>query len=273
MTDRTLINGQWSRHIDAMDRGFLYGDGIFETVRIRRFSPVFWSYHVQRLQQACQRLKLRCPEVSLLEEEIQQLTQEAEGVIRITLSRGVGPRGYRAVTENSTTRVLAWFPVPHFPSERYTQGVNLRWCHSRLGRNPLLAGMKHLNRLEQVLARAEWNDDSIHEGLLQDTSGEVIEGTMSNLFLVKHGVLITPLLEHCGVAGVMRAVILEQAEKLGLACEVRAVSVDEVEQADECFMSNSSIGIWPVHTLTTRRWVTPGEITQRLQKSVQEMWS
>jgi 4-amino-4-deoxychorismate lyase len=272
MTDSILINGQASRHIDAMDRGFLYGDGIFETVRIRHFAPVFWAHHVQRLQQSCQRLKLRCPDVSLLESELHQLIQDSEGVVRITLSRGVGPRGYRPLAEHST-RVLAWFPAPQFSLERYTQGVSLRWCGGRLGRNPLLAGIKHLNRLEQVLARAEWDDEAIHEGLLQDSSGEVIEGTMSNVFLVQQGVLITPRLDQCGVAGVMRAVILEQAEKLGLACEVRAVSVDEVEQADECFISNSTIGIWPVRALATRQWRTPGKITQRLQQAVQKLWA
>ena len=134
----------------------------------------------------------------------------------------------------------------------------------------LLAGLKHLNRLEQVLARAEWQDTAYAEGLLCDTSGRVIEGVFSNLFLIKDGELITPDLSRCGVAGVMRAEILQQAQSLGISQTVRDVSYAELVAADEVFVCNSLYGIWPVCALATHDWPV-GPLTRKLQGLVSHL--
>lgn len=144
----------------------------------------------------------------------------------------------------------------------------MRWCKTRLARQPLLAGMKHLNRLEQVLARAEWQDDYA-EGLMCDTNGQVIEGTRTNLFLVRSdGTLVTPDLSQSGVAGVMRAQVLESAAAMGLPCLVQAVTTDMIESALELFLTNSLIGIWPVRRIESRKYVV-GKISQTLQAALQ----
>ncbi|MNV85640.1 Aminodeoxychorismate lyase [compost metagenome] len=127
-----------------------------------------------------------------------------------------------------------------------------------------MAGIKHLNRLEQVLARAEWQDAEHAEGLMLDASGRVIEGVYSNLFLVQDGVLLTPDLSRCGVAGVMRAELLAQAEAQGMRCDVGDIALDALLQADEVFLCNSLYGVWPVRALQQHRW-SVGPLTRKLQ--------
>jgi 4-amino-4-deoxychorismate lyase len=146
----------------------------------------------------------------------------------------------------------------------------VRLCEARLGSNLQLAGIKHLNRLEQVLARQEWEEPDIREGLLLDEEGHVIEGTMSNLFAVKRGTLVTPDLTRCGVAGIMRTVVMEQAGHLGLDVSVKPLPLADVEQADELFLTNSLIGIWPVIGLENRTWST-GPVSRQLQKRLANM--
>jgi len=158
-------------------------------------------------------------------------------------------------------------PWPDYPEEYRKLGVPVRWCETRLARQPRLAGIKHLNRLEQVLARAEWRDE-FAEGLMCDTEGQVIEGTMSNLFLVQKGTLVTPDLSQSGVAGVMRAEVLEQADRLGIPHVLQPVSVGMVEQAEELFLTNSLIGIWPVARLEAQHYAVAGKITQTLQAAL-----
>lgn len=140
-----------------------------------------------------------------------------------------------------------------------------RICLTRLGQNTALAGIKHLNRLEQVLARREWGDPDIREGLLLDAEGNVVEGTMSNLFAIQGSTLVTPDLTRCGVAGIMRTVVLEQAAGLGLGVSVQPLPLAEVEQADELFLTNSLIGVWPVIGLGNCTWVM-GAVTRQLQE-------
>ena len=138
-------------------------------------------------------------------------------------------------------------------------------CATRLCHNPLLAGIKHLNRLEQVLARREWDEPSIGEGLLLDVDGRLVEGTMSNLFLVRGQMLLTPDLRRCGIAGIMRSIILEQAERQSLAAEIRSLEAADLQAADEVFLCNSLIGIWPVIAVDDRTY-RKGPVTTRLQQ-------
>jgi 4-amino-4-deoxychorismate lyase len=248
-----LIDGEPRDSVDANDRGLHYGDGLFETVAVRDAEPLLWAEHLQRLDEGCRRLGMAAPDpVTLGREAARAIGDRPRGVLKIILTRGTGGRGYRPAANAVCTRIFALYPEPDHEPGNWRQGVQVRLCRTRLGLNPSLAGMKHLNRLEQVLARAEWSDESVAEGLMLDPAGNLVEGTMSNLFLVVGGGLLTPALEHAGVAGVMRRKVLEIADELGIPREIGQVSLERLDQADALFLTNSLIGIWPVRRLEQR---------------------
>ena len=261
----TLVNGELGELIPVTDRGLLYGDGIFETIVIRQGRPQHWQRHMNRLQAGCRRLGIQPFENALLQAEADTIIKGADkGVLKLTVTRGSGGRGYRVAETTASTRIMQLHPWPEYPASCAEQGVKIRLCEIRLGHNPVLAGIKHLNRLEQVLARQEWVDDDIREGLLMDTEGNLVEGTMSNLFIVSDGVLLTPDLSRCGVAGIMRTLILELAEQQGLDTQIAQINRQALLQADEVFLSNSLIGIWPVIAMEKTMY-RKGTITVQLQ--------
>ena len=248
------VNGVLGAAISPLDRGFAYGDGVFETCRIHRGKIPLWSFHLDRLLQGAMRLGIPVA-IDLLEEYRDQLLIQGQaeiqnaGVLKIILTRGVGGRGYKMPDEVQPTYCLGLYSGADLHSKQYLEGVRLRVCNHRLARNSLLAGMKHLNRLEYILARNEWCDE-VDEGLLLDTEGQVIEATVSNLFAVVDGCLITPDLTYAGVSGIMRRLIIEQlAPALKLQTRVEHIDLNIVSAADELFLCNSVFGVWPVKTL------------------------
>lgn len=268
-----LVNGRSENTIPVQDRGLQYGDGLFETMVVIRGQPRHWTLHYQRLAEGCERLKLPLPdEAGLLDETAKLCKSLDRGVLKLILTRGSGSRGYRIPEAVTPLRILATYPWPDYPKSYYREGVAVRICTTTLGQNPLLAGLKHLNRLEQVMARSEWNDLAIAEGLMQDTEGAVISGTMSNLFLVRDGVLITPDLTQCGIRGIMRGVILDLACHMNIPTSIRPVSLDEVYATDEAFLCNSLIGIWSVRHLVggKDRIFKLGDLTCRLAQAIKE---
>lgn len=268
MPPRSLINGQPSTTLDSSDRGLHFGDGLFETLAVHNGRCEFWDRHMLRLHAGCSRLRIPRPDTLQLEAEAAQLTQAVKrGVLKIIITRGSGGHGYRTPASPQPTRVLICKDWPEYPAEKSQQGVCVRLCEQILGSNPALAGIKHLNRLEQVLARLEWDTPAFTEGLLRDASGHVIEGTYSNVFMVRQGSLITPQLDQCGVAGILRDVVLELATAAGIDCTERAVSLAELYTADELFLTNSLIGIWPIRAL--EYWQRkPGPTTRLLQAAL-----
>lgn len=259
-----LINGENQQGIDCTDRGFQYGDGVFETLEISNGRVVYLDHHLNRLAVGCQRLLIPTPEISILKQEISGLIQShARSVLKIIITRGVGGRGYRQPETINATRVLSIHPFPDYPADYKTEGVNIRFCDTRLGQNRRLAGLKHLNRLEQVLARAEWQDRNIQEGLMFDSEDNLIEGTMTNLFLVENARLLTPQLDQCGVDGIVRNIIIELAQVNGLIIEELRVSKARILAAEEVFLTNSIIGMWPVKNLDGHAFGI-GEITRQL---------
>ena len=270
-----LINGRESDTLPASDRGLLYGDGLFETVRIRESRPLLWSAHLQRLERDAARLGIPCP-LSLIEEESRQLLQamadagHSEGILKIILTRGSGGRGYAPPNPAQARRIIQWHDLPPQMAERAAQGIRVRICEHPLSENPRLAGIKHLNRLDQVLASAELSGD-IDEGLMCDQQGRIIEGCKSNLFLVRDRQLHTPSLERSGVAGVMRAWLLEQARALP-EIEVQTpgtVLRSALHEADEIFVCNSVIGLWPLQELHDGEHLLrfdPGPVCRTLQR-------
>lgn len=263
-----LINGERKNTLDATDRGIHYGDGLFETIEVIQQKPIFLKQHLARLKTGCQILKIPYPDAALLLDEFKQVSTGCEqGVIKLMLTRGSGGRGYRQPELITPTRIIALYPFPDYPEHNKTQGIQARFCSTRLGLNPLLAGLKHNNRLEQVLARAEWQDE-FQEGLMLNLDGYVIEGTMSNLFVIKEQIVYTPEIKVSGIKGVMRQIIINIAEHNNIPLQEALLSKDFVLQADELFVSNSVIGIWPIRSLENKAYAV-GMLTKKIQATLE----
>jgi len=264
------IDGQPATALNLQNRGLAYGDGLFETIAVRHGRPSLLDDHLARLALGCQRLAIGADLAQVREELLRYASQLGDGVAKLILTRGDSQRGYAPVADAVPRRILQGGPLPSYPVEHAEHGVRLFPCQTRLGEQPLLAGLKHLNRLEQVLARAEWQDAEHAEGLMLDMSERVIEGVFSNLFIVSNGLLLTADLKRCGVAGVMRAEILAQAEALGVPVAVADINVEQLRQADEVFVCNSVYGIWPVRECAAMSW-SVGPLTRKLQGIVRAL--
>lgn len=267
MAAQVLINGEPEARVAVWDRGFQYGDGLFETIAVSAGAPLLWERHLARLARGAARLGIAMPSEGLWREETARLCAGASrAVLKLVLTRGASGRGYAPDGRGAPTRVLWLQPWPDYPSHFARDGVMVRYCATRLARNPRLAGLKHLNRLEQVLARAELPADCA-EGLMCDEHDHVIEGTMTNLFAVCDGVLCTPDLSQCGVEGVVRAEVLACAAGLGLRTACVALTRAALARAEEVFLTNSLIGLWPVRRLEDREYPI-GQITRTIQDAL-----
>ena len=267
---RFLVDGVPAESIPLSDRGFQYGDGVFETIRIVDGSIPLETLHLRRLQNGCDRLRLPL-DLQTLQCQIPQFIHDcADGVLKVTVTRGSGGRGYNPADAKGRI-VLGLFPRTPPPESWVHDGVRVKLCETRLGHSPALAGMKHLNRLEQVLARGEFQTGEFEEGLVRDIHDNVIEGTMSNVFLVASGKVFTPDLSLCGVEGVMRQWLMDSFARQ-LPFQAGRLSLDDLLQADEVFFANSVMGILPVRECAGQSW-TPGPVTQKFQKKVVQLFN
>lgn len=266
-----LVNGRAQDHLSARDRGLHFGDGVFETIAVDEGRPLCLQRHLRRLADGCLRLGMQAPEVATIEEECGRACEGAKrAVLKLMVTRGVGGRGYAPDDNAAPTRIVARYPWPNYAPRCRTDGVAVRICRTRLGRNQRLAGVKHLNRLEQVLARMEENPTQCDEGLMLDDKDNVIEGIMSNVFALRGGRLCTPDLAECGVAGIIRELVLEASKELtGHEAQVVTMSIADLSSADECFLTNSLIGIWPVRAIEGQS-KRAGPVTQRLRELLGE---
>ncbi|GAB2570478.1 aminodeoxychorismate lyase [Dyella jejuensis] len=257
-----LVNGQPHDSVSALDRGLSYGDGLFETIRFVHGRAPLWERHMQRLMAGCERLRMPLPDPQLLWREAWRLGHGlGHAIVRITVTRGLGERGYALPIPGTATRIVAAFPGPAIAASAYVDGIRVHRCRATLADQPLLAGIKHLNRLEQVLARAEWSDPAIAEGLVCDRHGQVISATAANLFAVLGGAIVTPAVDRCGVAGVARAAMLERFPD----CQVRDLPLDACLAASELFLSSSIRGILPVQAVDDTVYA-PGPVARAMQQ-------
>lgn len=262
----TWVNGELSSQLCIDDRGLQFGDGLFETIAVRQGSACCLGRHMQRLQQGCRLLAIGDVDFVRLAATLQQYAAVHEkGVIKLILTAGNSRRGYKRPADTSPNVIIK---IAALPKTEETPKLKIRLCKTRLARQPGLAGIKHLNRLEQVLARQEWADESIHEGLLQDTDDWLIEATMSNCFLVRDKRLITPDLTNCGVAGVMRSLVIDTAKTAGVSVKISRISIDDLKSADEVFLTNSLFGIRPVCEIIGSGQYATGPVTQLLQQEI-----
>ena len=249
-----LLNGRPGETLPLSDRAIHYGDGLFETIAVQDGVPLCWEEHMQRLQYGCQRLAIPPPPASLRAEAQTLIPDRGRAVLKIIISRGQGGRGYQSPDTVIPTRILGLYDWPDYPDSLYRRGLDCTISRVRLGHNPALAGMKHLNRLEQVLARNDVAGRGYMEGLVLDGEDNVIEATMSNLFLISGTTLITPDLGNCGVAGIIRRIILDRVLEWGLRPQVRPVLLDDVQAAEEVFLCNSILGVCPVTGFKHHSW-------------------
>jgi 4-amino-4-deoxychorismate lyase len=243
------------RRVDAIapdDRGLAYGDGLFETMRVHRGTVPWWDAHWARLRRGAERLRLRLPDARQAREQATALFADdsadgGDGVLKLIVTRGGGGRGYAPSPDAEPTWLLSRHALP---SVAPADGLRARWCETRLASQPLLAGIKHCNRLEQVMARAECVEAGTDEGLMQDCDGNAVAATSANLFVLHGDGWSTPLLDRCGVAGVCRARLL-----VSLQAREARLDVAAVEAADAVFLCNAVRGILPLAGLGTRTWL------------------
>jgi 4-amino-4-deoxychorismate lyase len=260
------VNGEETAALAALDRGLHYGDGLFETIACVGGVPRLIGLHLKRLAGGCGRLQLTA-DLAALEREVHELARPtARSVLKVIVTRGPAlARGYGTSGAEKPTRITLCYAWPAEDPALAREGVRVRVAQLRLGENPALAGLKHLNRLEQVLARAEWREAEIAEALMFSSGGALISGTMSNVFLVHGGALRTPRLDRCGVAGVMREAVLQAASAAGIGAEERVFNAQDLASAEEIFLTNALIGIRPVRELAGRT-LPAGPLTRRLQE-------
>lgn len=267
-----IINGQPSQQIDARDRALHYGDGLFETIAVKAGKLQALDEHLQRLHEGCQRLSLVCPDKSVWMQDIEKLSIENDAVIKLILSRGVSGRGYAYDESSEATRIVAAYDWPDYP-EQNQQGIKVRICQTPVSINTALAGLKHLNRLDNVLARNEWRNAEIAEGIMLDHHQHVIEGTMSNIFGVLDDELYTPLLDRCGVMGITRQKIIQLAGAIGVTVNEIEISKQNFLNMDGAFVCNSLIHIWPVTKIIdedTSYDLSSSELIYQLQVKLKE---
>jgi len=265
----SLVNGQADATISVADRGLAFGDGVVETLLFRKGTVPFLIRHLERLCLGLNRLRIECSRdtVERQLEQLNMLTREhtlPDGTVKIIVTRGQG-RGY-APQQQSPTIITSLYPAPS-PNNLAREGVTITACRQRLTYQPALLGIKHLNRLDNVLAAQEINDRNYVEGLMVDDQGNVAEAVSRNLFIVKNDSLLTPDLSRGGIAGVARAVIMEElANTVGVKCKASVISLSEVMAADEVFLCNSITGVWPVVAIDNTPF-TIGPLTQQIQQA------
>ncbi|HEY2807314.1 MAG TPA: aminodeoxychorismate lyase [Steroidobacteraceae bacterium] len=270
--DMVLVNGAHSGTVSALERGLHYGDGLFETLGCVAGRPRFLTLHLARLARGCARLKLAPPDLAVIAQELEALAGGTDrAILKLILTRGPAvARGYAPADTEHPTRVALRYLWP-LPQEE-PAAVRVRIAQIALAENPVTAGIKHLNRLEQVLARAEWHDPAIAEALLFSRSGALISGTMSNVFLVRNGTLMTPSLALCGVEGVMRQVVLDAAGGCTIETQVRELQRADLEAAEEIFLTNALWGIRAVAEIAGRR-LGAATVTGRLKTAIAPLLS
>jgi 4-amino-4-deoxychorismate lyase len=248
------VNGRRGSAVACNDRGLQYGDGLFETMRVAGRQTRLLDYHLDRLLSGCRALGIGAPSRHTLHGEITRAASACgAGVLKLIVTRGPGSRGYRPTGLERSTRILSCHAAPAYDADEAACPVRVRVCATHMGVNARLAGLKSLNRLESVLARAEWRDARIWEGLMLDTDENLVSGTMSNLFVRRGPVILTPLLDRCGVAGVMRRWILRNAGKLGFEVRERRLRWRDLRHCDEAFMSNALVGVKSVRRIERGR--------------------
>ncbi len=268
--DITLTEKAFTDIVDISDRGLAYGDGLFETIAYVNEVLVNWELHWQRLNKGAKRLAISLPKEDLFLEQIHsmiaqdallEMSSSSDRVIKIIATRGQGGRGYLYPGSQIPTIVITIHGWPERAAADYHCGIAVTVCQTRLAVQPALAGIKHLNRLEQVLGRNEFSGTAYQEGIMlrgsyhsstypPSMTSKIIEGTSSNIFFVNNGHLYTPKIDTCGVQGTIRQAILVLADQMDIIVGEEHYSLHDLMMASEIFLCNSVFGIVPVASIS-----------------------
>jgi 4-amino-4-deoxychorismate lyase len=264
MIGRRLVNGVEGAGVAADDRGLQYGDGLFETMAAVDGSIRHFELHMGRLADGCKRLWIPMPGIEQIAADCRRVLEGlGSATVKLIVTRGAGPRGYAPPDEPTVTRIVT-AASSHAHDAAAMRPVVAQVCRTRLALSEQFAGMKHLNRIEQVMAAAELRGSSVDEGLMLAMDGRLVCATSANLFLVRSGRLLTPMIRDCGVAGVMRQVVLRAADELGMPIVIGDLEIGDLADADEVFLTNAVRGIRPVFAVPGIGRYETGEVTQRL---------
>lgn len=258
---RWRVDGRAATELPVDDRGLAYGDGLFETLRVVAGRAPLWTWHMERLEEGCRRLQLPQPALAMLADEVAAAADGLDdAVVRITWTAGSGPRGYARQAMVPGRLFVVASSLHHVDPFMAIHGVALFECSTRWSLQPKLAGIKHLNRLEQVLARAEWEDPSFIDGLMLDMDDRVISTTAASIGLVVEGVAMFPALHRCGVAGVGRRLAMASLP------DVIEADIDRgmLASASEVFLASSVRGMLPVRAIGDRHYAA-GPVARALQ--------
>ncbi len=264
MIGRRLVNGVDGTGVAADDRGLAYGDGLFETMAAAEGALRHFDLHMARLEDGCRRLEIPMPPVETIADDCRRVLEGlGSATVKLIVTRGAGPRGYAPPAEPTVTRIVM-AASSHSHELETTRPIAVQLCRTRLALSEQFAGMKHLNRLEQVMASAELRNSGMDEGLMLAMDGRLVCATAANLFMVRSGRLLTPMIRDCGVAGVMRQVVLRAADALDIPVVVGDLELGDLASADEVFLTNAVRGIRPVIGVSGIGQYAGGEVTQRL---------
>ncbi len=246
MTQVVLINGEEQSKVSIFNRNMQYGDGLFETCIAKDNRILFWPNHFKRLNKGCEKLNIKKIEESYWMSDLKKafaLSEHNNCIVKLILSRGDSSRGYGYKDDIVPARVVI---ISEIKKTVANNSFSLEYSDSGYHSNPQLAGIKHCNRLEQILARSNLSSD---EGIMLDENENVISVTQGNIYLIIGNILLTPKLDKCGIVGTRRSLILELAKSLNIEVKEEVISADKLKQADEVFISNSVIGIQSVKSI------------------------
>ena len=268
----TWVDGVEGNAVPADDRGLQYGDGVFETILVRHGVPRFLAMHRERMRRGLTQLGIQFLAANELEAEITRVTAQAPplAILKIIVTRGTARRGYAPQAQAVARRIVSLWPTTPPPADVIANGAVLNIARLRLPQPSPFAGLKHLNRLESVMAAADAPVGAGFEALMLDTSERLVSVTAGNVFLVKDGALLTPRVDRVGVNGIMRQVVLREAASLGIPAREQDLAMDDVASADAMFITNARIGVVPVQRVR-EHVIGMSEIAQRLRESIEAL--
>jgi 4-amino-4-deoxychorismate lyase len=254
LSKQFLINGSASKKISPYDRALQFGDGIFRTFVVKNKKPWHWAHHYKKIVVDCRAMKIKPPSEKILLSDIDRLFKtKQKSVGKFMITRGESERGYGFKSSITPNRFLIKTKMPSYPKAHFQSGVSLYICKLKLHPS-FLSGIKHLNRIENVMARSEWQDSRYADGILLNDQGHVIECVSSNLFMRKGHTIYTHPLKNIGVKGVTRDLILKILPQLGFKVKEIRFDLNKLLAADEVFITNSLFGVWQVKKIKNRSW-------------------
>lgn len=264
MTNDIWVNGEKTDKVSVLDRGFSYGDGIFTTIKVANSHCELLPQHIERLQQGLIKLSIASIDFENLFEDLTAKSKNLQnGVLKVIITRGQGKRGYSSVGCDSPTIVISASSVAPSYQQWQQEGVELGVSTIALGINPLTAGIKHLNRLEQILVKQQIDDNKWTDAVVLDCQGHVIETSMANIFLCKDNIVYTPCLTSSGVKGLMRQQVINYLDDNNIDIIEDRFKFGAIINADEIFITNCLMGVVPITGVDTTAF-SIGKITSML---------